>query len=224
MTREPPPWAARWRSLLAAPDDAATRAEGDDAGVAGNARLTSSTAVVLFVLLAVEGATLVDRRALLTPHVVIGALLIPPVAVKMASTGYRFARYYGGAAAYRLKGPPAWGLRVLGPAVVALTVALLASGVALLYAAPGQVRAIKDVHRVGFVLWFCVMTVHVLGHLLEMVRIGPADWLGRAPRVPGATARRLALVASLGAGVALAALLVPHVGPFVASLPAHFDD
>ncbi len=29
-------------------------------------------------------------------HIVVGMLLIPPVALKLASTGYRFLRYYGG--------------------------------------------------------------------------------------------------------------------------------
>ena len=35
----------------------------------------------------------------------IGMVLIPPVALKLGSTGYRFARYYLGSPVYRAKGP-----------------------------------------------------------------------------------------------------------------------
>ena len=51
--------------------------------------------------------------------------------LKIGSTGWRFVRYYRGSPAYRRKGPPPVLLRLLGPAVVILTVVLLASGVAL---------------------------------------------------------------------------------------------
>ena len=77
-----------------------------DAGVAANARLTASNAVVLLVLLAAEGVTILRVRDLLTPHVFIGMVLVPPVLLKMASTGWRFARYYRGVPAYQRKGPP----------------------------------------------------------------------------------------------------------------------
>jgi hypothetical protein len=94
-----------------------------DAGVAANARLTATNAAVLLVLLAAEGVTILRVRELLTPHVFIGMVLIPPVLLKVASTGWRFARYYRGVPAYRRKGPPPLLLRLLGPAVVILTVA-----------------------------------------------------------------------------------------------------
>ena len=66
----------------------------------GNTRLTATTAVVLLVLLAGEGVTILSIRPLLSAHIVIGLLLIPPVALKLASVGYRFVRYYTGDAAY----------------------------------------------------------------------------------------------------------------------------
>src|SRR5579859_801235 len=47
-----------------------------DAGVAGNARLTAANAAVLLVLLAAEGVTILRVRPLLSPHVVIGVMLI----------------------------------------------------------------------------------------------------------------------------------------------------
>ena len=78
--------------------------ETADEGVAANARLTSATAAVLLVLLAVEGATVLRVRSLLTVHVFVGMLLVPPVLVKMGSTAWRFVRYYRGSPAYRRKG------------------------------------------------------------------------------------------------------------------------
>jgi hypothetical protein len=109
-----------------------------DDGVKANARLTASNAAVLLVLLAAEGVTILRVRQLVSPHVFIGMLLIPPVLVKIGSTGYRFARYCRGVPAYRRKGPPPVLLRLLGPVVVILTVLLLASGVALLLASPAR--------------------------------------------------------------------------------------
>ena len=43
---------------------------------------------------------------LLSVHMFIGLVPVPPVILKLANTGYRFPRYYGGARAYREKGPP----------------------------------------------------------------------------------------------------------------------
>ena len=48
----------------------------------------------------------------------IGLMLIAPLALKLASTGYRLARYYGRRAAYREKGPPALPMRLLAPVLV----------------------------------------------------------------------------------------------------------
>ncbi|HXJ27767.1 MAG TPA: hypothetical protein VNH17_18775, partial [Streptosporangiaceae bacterium] len=44
--------------------------------MAANARLTASNAVVLLALLAAEGVTILRVRALLTPHVFIGMVLV----------------------------------------------------------------------------------------------------------------------------------------------------
>ena len=74
-------------------------------GARGNSLLTSLTAAVLLVLLAVEGATIPLIHQLLSLHVFLGLLLLGPVAFKLASTGYRFLRYYGGRADYVSLGP-----------------------------------------------------------------------------------------------------------------------
>lgn len=171
-------------------------------GVEGNARLTAAVAIVLLLLLGAEGATLLAMHQLLHPHVFLGFALIPPVALKIASTLYRFVRYYGGNAAYRRKGPPHMLLRILGPAVILLTAALLGSGVGLGYTSGSTRQAMLFVHKASFVLWFGAMTVHVLGHVLETARVGPRDWRP-VPAITGRTQRRWLLVGSVAAGVVL---------------------
>ncbi|HLX89193.1 MAG TPA: hypothetical protein VKR22_12155 [Acidimicrobiales bacterium] len=192
-------------------------AAGDDAGVEANARLTAALGAVLLVLLAAEGVTIVEIRPLLTPHVFIGMLLLPAVLVKMATTGYRFARYYIGAPAYRRKGPPPLVLRLFGPFVVASTLVVLASGIALLVVPEGLRRSILFVHKASFVLWFGLMTVHVLGHLLDTARLAPRDWVGPWRRqVRRATLRQWVLVSTVAAGIPLGLVLLDRVGPWLA--------
>ena len=85
-------------------------------GVEGNSRLTSATGMVLLVLLAVEGVTILSVRQMITLHIAVGVLLLGPVLLKTGSTMYRFTRYYTGAPSYRRKGPPHLLLRVSGTA------------------------------------------------------------------------------------------------------------
>lgn len=182
----------------------------------GNARLTGSTAAVLFVLLAAEGVTILQVRRLITPHVFIGMLLVPPILLKMGSTLWKFARYYLGTPAYRRRGPPLLALRLLGPFVVVLTLAVVASGVALLLAPFPWRSTLLLVHKASFVLWLGVMTLHVLGHLVDTARLAPRDWL-RVTRhqVDGAGARQWAIAISIVLGLILAVVVEPRVGPWL---------
>lgn len=201
--------------------DARTRASRAelraDAAAEGNTRLTAANAAVLLAVLAAEGFTLLGIRQMLTPHVFIGMVLIPPVLLKVGSTGWRFARYYGGAPAYRRKGPPPVVLRLLGPVVVALTVLLLASGVALLFVSGPDLSLVLKVHKASFILWFGAMAVHVLGHIAEVARFAPRDWLRHARRdVGGARSRQWLIAASLAVGAMLGVLVLSRVGPWLA--------
>ncbi|MHB8681841.1 MAG: hypothetical protein ACYDA2_07085 [Acidimicrobiales bacterium] len=189
-------------------------------GVEANARLTGATAVVLFVLLFAEGVTILRVRPLLAPHVFIGMLLVPPVLLKVATTSYRFARYYRGAPAYRRKGPPPLVLRLLGPFVVVLTLVVLASGVALLLVPTGQRSFFLELHKVSFVLWFGATAIHVLGHVTDTLRLAPLDWARRTRRqLPGASIRQWVLAAAVAVGFPLGALLLSRVGPWLSSVP-----
>jgi hypothetical protein len=189
--------------------------EGRD-GPEANARLTASTAVVLLVLLAAEGVTILRIRTLLTPHVFIGMLLVPPILLKMGSTLWRFARYYLGEPAYRRKGPPLAILRLIGPVVVVLTLAVFATGIALLLGPRSWRSQMLLLHKASFIVWLAVMAVHVLGHLLDTTRLAPRDWIRRTRRqVDGAGVRQWAIAASLALGLILAVIVVPRVGPWL---------
>jgi hypothetical protein len=63
-------------------------------GTAGNELLTIATGAVLIVLLAVIGLTILRIHGLLSVHLFVGLVLVGPLVLKMASTGYRFVRYY----------------------------------------------------------------------------------------------------------------------------------
>ena len=187
-------------------------------GTEANARLTSSTALVLLVLLAIEGFTVLRVGSLLTLHVFIGMLLVPPVLVKLASTLWRFAKYYTGSREYREKGPPPVVLRLLGPFVATLTIILFASGILLLFVPQTWRGDMLLLHQASFVLWFACMTIHVLGHIKETAELSTKDWVRRTRvRVAGSRWRRLAITTSLICGVGLAFVTIPSVGPWLNS-------
>jgi hypothetical protein len=183
-------------------------------GVARNERLTGTTAVALLVLLAVEGVTILFIRPLLSWHIFVGMLLIPPVALKLATTTYRMARYYRGSLLYVQRGPPPFLLRALAPLVVVATVAVFGTGVGLLTLGPSRGHGLLlDLHRVSFFVWLGATGLHVLAHLRSL----PGLVLAR-----GLT-RRIALVAvTVLAGAALAAATYSHARPWFNRF--HHDD
>jgi hypothetical protein len=175
---------------------------GGDSGVAGNARLTGFAALLLFILLALEGITILRIHALLALHIFVGMVLVPLALLKTLSTGYRFVRYYIGDDAYVRKGAPPILLRLAGPFVVLLTVAVLGTGIAV--AVAGRGGRLLLLHKASFILWFGVMTVHVLGHLTETLPLAIADWRRSTRRaVPAAALRVWLVLATLGVGVLL---------------------
>jgi hypothetical protein len=191
-----------------------------DREVEGNARLTATTAVVLLVLLAIEGVTILSIRPLLSVHVFVGMLLIPPVALKLGTTGWRFLRYYAGDPAYRLKGPPGPFFRFLiAPAVVLSTLFLFGTGVALL--AIGHGGLVLGLHKASFVLWFVVMGIHVLAYVLKLPGLVVADWRGPV-RAPAATLRLVVIAGAIGVGLALAATTLHFADPWFHRM--HFGD
>ena len=174
---------------------------------AGNEILTSGTALVLTILLAGEGITLLTLDSTLSLHMFIGLLLVPPVLLKLASTGYRFVRYYTRSPAYVEKGPPLIGLRLLAPVLVATTVLVLASGIALMVVGHRS-DALLQIHKVSFVIWGATFAVHFLAHLPRAVGA-----IGRRG-VPGARARAGVVVGAIVAGIGVAVALLPLISDF----------
>jgi hypothetical protein len=173
-------------------------------GPPGNERLTTSIGLVLLVLLGIETLTTLALHSYLPEHIFLGLLLIPPVALKLASTGWRFFRYYTNSRPYRLEGPPRLLLRLLAPLLVLSTLTLFGSGVALIIVGHGG-GPLLQLHAVSFGVWGVLVAVHILAYLSRVLRVGLADWRhNAAPRVTGARSRRAALLGALLAGVILA--------------------
>jgi len=177
-------------------------------GSDGNERLTAATAAVLLVLLAAEGLTLLAVQQLLLPHVFLGFLLIPPVLLKLASTGWRTTRYYRHDEDYVRRGPPPLLLRILiAPLVVVSTIALFATGVAVV--ALGRRGLVLGLHKASFIVWVGAMSVHVLAHALKLPRLVAADWWHRGAASAGRRPRQFVLAASLVAGLITATAAIP---------------
>jgi hypothetical protein len=167
----------------------------------GNEQLTAFAGVLLIVFLAIEGATLLNLGALLTVHAFVGMFLLPIVALKMGSTGWRMARYYLGGEEYVRRGPPAWPLRVfVAPVVVTSTLVLFGTGVYHLATHEVQGTAV-GLHKASFVVWLVSTSIHVLARLVRMREAMRARYPGFALRL-GA----VAVVLVAGAAVAVATL------------------
>jgi hypothetical protein len=171
-------------------------------GSDGNEQLTAIVATLLLVLLAIEGATLLNLQSLMTVHAFVGMLLIPVVTLKIASTGWRAVRYYLRGEEYVRRGPPHVAVRLLvAPVTVISTVVLLSTGVALLVLDQTQ-GPVVGLHKASFVVWLGATSLHVLIRLPKLLPI-----LRR--RLPG-KALRLGLVgATLGTGLLLGMLTLP---------------
>jgi hypothetical protein len=189
---------------------AITRASRRDrfGGTSGNEILTSATALVLTVLLLVEGVTVIRMNGLVTVHMFIGMVLIPPILLKLASTGYRFARYYMGARPYREKGPPYLPLRLLAPVLVLTTVTLFGTGVWLMVSGHRD-DTVMFFHKLSFIVWGVLFVVHFLSYVPRVFRSLRSDWsASRRHAVPGSGLRGMLVAASVGGGLALALALL----------------
>jgi hypothetical protein len=187
-------------------------------GPAGNARLTAWFGLLLLVFFVVEGVTLISLGHLITLHILIGALLVPLVLVKTATTTWRIAHYYLGSVDYRSAGPPPLILRLLGPPVILTGVAVLGSGLALvalgnrsfdtLVTVGGVGVSPLTIHKAMFVLWLAVTGLHVLARTIPAVRsAGRSTPTGL---VPGGLSRAVTVVVTLLVGVVVA-LVVVHL-------------
>lgn len=184
-------------------------------GPAGNAVLTAWTGLVLLVLFVAELLTLIDIRGLISWHIGLGALLIPPALLKTTSTAWRMVRYYRGNAPYQQAGPPPLLLRLLGPAVVVSTLGLLATGVVLVLLGEDSSRQVLVtlplvrvdwlfVHQASFAVWATVTGLHLVGRLVPALQVVARS----RRRIPGRVRRLLAGALVVAVAVPLTVLVV----------------
>lgn len=189
--------------------------DGGARSVAANERLTALAGALLLVLIGVELVSAASLRTFLSAYVFVGVLLAGPLAVKLASTGYRFVRYYARAPAFVRKGPPRPALRALGPFLVATAVVVVGSGIGLLATGPDRPGALLPLHNVGVLFFLPMFAIHVFAHIRPLPRLVADDWAEiSAARAPG-RGRRLGLnLVALSAGAVAAVLLLPAAAPW----------
>ena len=205
----------RFSSFVRSKDESSLTGGGPE----GNEQLTTVTGVILIVLLAVIGFTIPQLRQYIWLHLFLGLLLIGPVLLKMASTGYRFMRYYTHNAAYRRKGPPEIVMRLIAPMVVISTVGVFATGIGLMIVGPTDRNPMLLLHKVTFIVWIVFTSLHILGHLPAVGRtfgVGGHERAQLTGPTPGGPGRWLALTGALVGGAVLAIVLIPEFGTWTA--------
>ena len=181
--------------------------------VGGNERLTSFTGAVLFVLLGLIGITVLQVRSLLPEHLLLGFALIPPLGLKMFSTGYRFVRYYTGDARFKAAGPPELMLRLIAPIVVLSTLALFVTGLEL-WAFGLRFGSIwVAAHKLSFVIWLPFTLIHAFSYFNKSADAVTAELSGKAH--DRAFGPRSLVAGSLVAGIVLALASLAYASPFV---------
>jgi hypothetical protein len=189
-------------------------------GTEGNERLTAMTGVVLLGLLAAEGVTILAIRPLLSVHVFIGLMLIPPVALKLGVTGYRFVRYYMNAAEYVRRGPPILLMRMLvAPVLVAATAVVFGTGIALIVQGPHG-GIVLGLHKASFVIWLGAFALHVVAYIFRIPALVGADW-GRSTSRPGVSLRYGVVALALVLGLTLAVAALPAANGWFNSAFVH---
>lgn len=212
------------------PDSADSVVSRRAAGVAGNTRLTALLGVVLLALLVLQIASALFF-ALLTynvaffsgptydivrpVHFFVGFALMPLLGLKLASTGWRFARYYLRGRAYRRAGPPSWPARLTAPLLIVSGISVFASGVEM-WSFQNQLSwPWTAIHNVSAFTFVGVLAIHLVLHARQAHREAAADLAG-APAVSvraqttsepeplgGTVTRRAVLGMGLAAGLVL---------------------
>jgi hypothetical protein len=177
----------------------------------GNERLTAIVGALLLVPIVVELATIVlGVHTFMSLHVFVGFVLIPAVLLKLASTGWRFARYYTRSEASRAHGPPTLGMRLLAPLFVAATVALFGSGVAMGLLHGHGLQIARRVHGPASAIWIVLLGIHVLVYLRRtLVKASAEVFPVSRPAVRGVRGRGYVVTTAVIAGLVVGAATVP---------------
>ncbi len=169
----------------------------------GNERLTAAVGLLVLAPVVVEAATvLLGVHTFMSLHVFVGLALIPAVVLKLASTGWRFARYYTRSSAYVAQGPPQIAMRLLAPLFVTATVVLFGSGVAMGLLHGHALQIARRLHGPASVVWLVLLGVHVLVYLKRALRSAAEDARpGNRQPARGTAARAYALAAVVVCGL-----------------------
>jgi hypothetical protein len=182
-------------------------------GVAANERLTASLGAVLFVLLVAIAITVLYVQRLLLEHYIVGLLLTPPVVMKLASTGYRFSRYYMHDRDYRLAGTPPLLLRFgVAPVLALSTVAVFVTGLELWLVGLRFGSVWMTAHTVSAVVFVIAVGLHLIAHARRSAAAALEDMA--EPSSHNASARRSIVVGVLILGAVLAAAAFLYQSPF----------
>jgi len=178
------------------------RASTDRGPTEGNHRLTALTGSLLTPLLAAIFLTGLLMDALWHVHYVVGFVLIPVVALKLSSTGYRALRYYTRNPTYLAAGPPELLPRLIAPFLALSVVTALVTGVAL-FVQHSRGGTLSTLHTDASVCSAALIGLHALTYVADALATTLRELRSR-PWHPAST--RLALVAAaLLLGVLLAA-------------------
>jgi hypothetical protein len=167
----------------------------------GNHRLTALTGALLVPLLGLIFLTGLFMDAYWHVHYVIGFVLIPVVALKLASTGYRMTRYYLGNPVYRASGPPELLPRVMAPIMVLSVVMALVTGV-LLFVQQSRHGILSTLHTDSAVATALLVGVHMLTYVPDAAVTIAREFRARLSRP--ATMRITVAAIALVAGIVLA--------------------
>ena len=177
----------------------------------GNARLTAMVGVLLLGPVAVElGTILLGVHTFMSLHVFVGLALIPPVLLKLASTGWRFARYYTRKEAYVEHGAPQIEMRLLAPLFVVATVVLFASGVAMGILHGQALVVARRLHGPASVVWLVLFAIHALVYLKRALIGSRQEIIAAAGRsVQGRRVRGYLIAATVVSGLITGAATIP---------------
>jgi hypothetical protein len=191
----------------------------------GNERLTAAVGLLVLLPILVEIATvLLGVHTFMSWHVFVGLALIPAVVLKLASTGWRFARYYTRSPVYVALGPPQLMMRLLAPLFVAATVVLFGSGVAMGLLHGRELQIARNLHGPAAVIWLALLGLHVLVYLGRAWTRTADDALPAKRRpLSGARDRAFAVAAAVILGLALGVATVPAQHRWVDLRHGHHD-
>jgi hypothetical protein len=191
----------------------------------GNERLTAAVGLLVLAPVLVEVVTiLLGVHTFMSLHVFVGLALIPAVLLKLASTGWRFARYYTRSRAYMAQGPPQIVMRLLAPLFVTATIVLFGSGVAMGLLHGHALQLARRLHGPASVIWLLLLGLHVLVYLGRAVSSTAQDALPAKRRpLRGTTGRAYAVATVVICGLVLGAATVPAQHRWV-DLPRHHHD